>query len=476
MTLTREQTMGRVRFFLAAAKGTLLTGCLLVALAGGGCDAITTPEIPDALSPALAPHRLIGEDAFGQSLFAVRQEPYPPEDEETPGPPLYDIYSVDPATFAHTLVRGDIQAFAIHIRGNGRWIAWSDWLSHSVYLYNAETEETMTVLAGEEGVVTWPSVAALTAGRLVVHRGVAQGDDGQPTAYELRVYELLSALGEGAGEVDPEDAPVDEVADEDAPADESPADDDSAEGDADDELGGPDGLKARKQADDDAGDDTPLDELPEEFTPELSQVVGDVWSYDIATLVGDTLIFCTDEGVEVSVVGGEVGAHLESVDLVTGRRERVASNLRLPSDGGLLEADGGAVYWQQYLSGGFEVRVRRYDPVTEALTTVVNPLDTEAETALAVDLSLERLLVERVFGSATEGLTIQYDIRALDGRAAALATFYNSVDNPFLYEIAPRFAGNFVVWTDPFDGDLVVKDPATDQVRRVVPSTWSAED
>ncbi|HNQ23103.1 MAG TPA: hypothetical protein PKK06_08420 [Phycisphaerae bacterium] len=213
-----------------------------------------------------------------------------------------------------------------------------------------------------------------------------------------------------------------------------------------------------------------------DLATDAQTVLPDSWLYATVAVSGDYLALMNDADGNARLLGLELGADLEIVNLTTGAREKIASNIRVSGDGGELFAGAGRFVWQQFKSGGFDTVLRSYDPLTQELRTLADPLNDATGVAWVVDVRGDQMLIERVYGSLLSTETTAYELRAFDGRSAAVVQFSRGLFQQQAYQPSPRFAAGYVIWTDPDDGRLTIFEPATRTTRHFDPRTLSDAD
>jgi len=190
-------------------------------------------------------------------------------------------------------------------------------------------------------------------------------------------------------------------------------------------------------------------------------------------LSGDYLVFMHDQGeIDTEVLSLELSAHMDVIDIRDGERWRAASNIRVPGGPDIFVKDGRFV-WMEYRRGGFEARVRAYDPSTRSLETVIDTLNPDGEDAWLAGVGEQHALISRVHGRTDSGVllgeTRSFDLLSDDGETRTVVAFPNTLLEPQTYFPDCHLAEPYVVWTDPYDGELVIYNIETEETRRFDP-------
>ena len=186
---------------------------------------------------------------------------------------------------------------------------------------------------------------------------------------------------------------------------------------------------------------------------------------------GDNLVLMHDRDIDVNIRSLELGAHIDSINLVTGERKRVAKNIRVSGSGGRLFQAGGRIAWRQFKSGGFKSKVVEYDVRTGRKRTLIDNLDRDATEAYILDGDADRLLVSRRYGEFLLGFSTSFDLYEGAEEVSSVVRFPSSYVKPYAYlpgAASARLVDQYVVWMDPYDGSLAVRHMDTGETRRVV--------
>jgi len=192
-------------------------------------------------------------------------------------------------------------------------------------------------------------------------------------------------------------------------------------------------------------------------------VVEDSWLYAGFALSGDDLVLRNSRDTDVEILGLELSANIEHVDLATGQREWIARNLRIPGDGGALYAADGRAVWSEYKESTFDLRIRSYDLESGELETLVENADFSTGEARLCGAGGDQLLLQMSSGDPLFGETVWLETLGFDGQRVTIAELGNMAAPRWSYLPTPRMIDHLVVWTDPHSGVLQMYDSKTRQ-------------
>ena len=197
--------------------------------------------------------------------------------------------------------------------------------------------------------------------------------------------------------------------------------------------------------------------------------LADSLPYPTFALTGDSFALMSDRDVDVAIRELELGTHIDLVNLATGERQRIVENTRVPGDGGALFFDEGALWWEEYRGGTFELRIRRYDLESGDTRTVAVSSEDGEDPARLAGVRDGRLLFVRMSDPLSAGQTIQLEARPAVGGSELIESYTGALLNPLRFLPKPRFVGDLLVWVDCHTGEFVILDPNTGGMRRFDP-------
>ncbi len=199
------------------------------------------------------------------------------------------------------------------------------------------------------------------------------------------------------------------------------------------------------------------------------QVFDDFPSHGRAALRADHVALMNDSIRDVEALAFEAGARVEVINLTTGERDTVAPGIRVVWGRPEIFTNSNGFLWQEYKSGDFYSKVRSYDPERDHMATIIEGLDRGASEAWLEDVDEDRMLITRTYRESLLAVT-SLDLLTADGETTTVLQYVNPpIASPYFL---PQYtiSGDYVVWSDPRNGDLVIHDIDSETKRRVAPS------